>query len=249
MRDFYQFMESITHHNKIDSNSKMSSILKKLPHRTQVEFALYCAEDAFKYNNEDTKNAVKTCIDLIKKWLSDSKSVTIQQLNSASDDTYVSDDVDAAASYAAGSAAAGNANAVANYAAGSADAAADTIARFIKINNPQANYSNTYNLKLQEYKQYLSLLASHSSTTLKNPQIKNFLQKPDKTSIAIMLDFLGDHDEDLVTHDPKTNMLKLNLPHGHEITGKDHNDLAEKIMKYPGVLNWLQRTYQSENNY
>ena len=47
-----------------------------------VKFALYCAEDCFQFNNEQTRPVAQKCIDLVKKWLNDPRSVPNKELHS-----------------------------------------------------------------------------------------------------------------------------------------------------------------------
>jgi hypothetical protein len=49
-------------------NPEIRKLLEKLPHKTQVSFALYCAEDAFSIIKEQ-KNEAELCINLVKEWL------------------------------------------------------------------------------------------------------------------------------------------------------------------------------------
>jgi hypothetical protein len=46
---------------------KIKNLLEKLPHKIQVSFALYCAEDVYPLTNESKE--AKLCIDLVKEWL------------------------------------------------------------------------------------------------------------------------------------------------------------------------------------
>jgi hypothetical protein len=57
--------------------------VKKLTPKQKIEFALFCAEKFFHFNNDKTRKSAQNCIDLVKKYLKDPDSVTIQELTSA----------------------------------------------------------------------------------------------------------------------------------------------------------------------
>ena len=65
-----------------------------------VKFALYSAEDYFQFHNETTRGPVRRCIDLIKKWLRNPKSVTYQELSFAADAINTAIDATADANHA-----------------------------------------------------------------------------------------------------------------------------------------------------
>jgi hypothetical protein len=101
--------------------NKIRSLLEKLPHKIQVSFALYCAEDVYPLVKDNKK--AKLCIDLVKEWLRNPDIVELmEKLRDADTAAYASN---AAAYHAADDAAyitAYAANAV--YAAASAAASA-----------------------------------------------------------------------------------------------------------------------------
>jgi hypothetical protein len=46
---------------------EIGNLLKRMPHKAQVSFALYCAEDVYPLVKDNKK--AKLCIDLVKEWL------------------------------------------------------------------------------------------------------------------------------------------------------------------------------------
>ena len=84
MQTFKQFLEARDVKDiKTNSVFIISNYYIKNP-ITCIEFALYCAEDCFQFNNEETRPLAQQCINLIRKWLKKHKSVKTQELESAS---------------------------------------------------------------------------------------------------------------------------------------------------------------------
>ena len=53
---------------------EIETLLKKLPHRIQIEFALYCAKDVFHLIPEKDKAYAQNCIETIEGFLKGEKS-------------------------------------------------------------------------------------------------------------------------------------------------------------------------------
>ena len=81
MQTFKQFLEA-----REVRDIPQNDIYEILPHIKDpiisVRFALYCAEDCFQFNNEETREPAQQCIDLVRKWLRNPESVTRQELTS-----------------------------------------------------------------------------------------------------------------------------------------------------------------------
>ena len=105
MLSFRQYIEAVQFPN-FESNSNIESILRPLPKKEIVRFALEVAEDVFHLNNDQTRQAARTCLDLVHQWLDNPKSVSSEQLRSAASAAVYS-----AAARAAASAASASANA------------------------------------------------------------------------------------------------------------------------------------------
>ena len=87
MQTFKQFLEA-REVRDIPQND-IYRILRHINDKTiSVKFALYCAEDCFHLNNETTRGPAQRCIDLVKKWLRDPKSVTRDELRSVRSAAY-----------------------------------------------------------------------------------------------------------------------------------------------------------------
>jgi hypothetical protein len=118
-------------------------LLARCSHKQQVEFALHCAKDCqHAYDRgkfPEVYKATNNCLELLKNWISDSKSVTEEQLETAAKAAH-------AATYAANAA---NAAANAAYAAANATyaALATTNAAFATASFAYAARSATANLK------------------------------------------------------------------------------------------------------
>jgi hypothetical protein len=97
--------------------NKIRSLLEKLPHKIQVSFALYCAEDVYPLVKDNKK--AKLCIDLVKEWLRNpDRAELMEKLRDADTAAYASN---AAAYHAADDAAY-----ITAYAANAVYAAANT---------------------------------------------------------------------------------------------------------------------------
>ena len=86
---------------KFKNNSTVENILRPLPKKEIVRFALEVAEDVFRLNDQ-TISSSRTCLDLLHQWLDDPKSVSNEQLRSAASvAAFAVYTADAVASYAA----------------------------------------------------------------------------------------------------------------------------------------------------
>jgi hypothetical protein len=86
--NFYKLWEAIDHsRNEPVFNSDRISVseLENLTCKQAVQFALYCAEDVFHLNNDETRQPAKNCIDLVKYWLKADYLVTPRELDDAYD--------------------------------------------------------------------------------------------------------------------------------------------------------------------
>ena len=115
--------------NSDNYQASIEIILKKCSHKTQVKFALHCAEGLEKYYDFEKYPEVKKtrakCLELVANWLIDSSSVTKKDMETAANAAASAAYAASAAAYAASAAAyaAYAANAVA-YAANAANAVA-----------------------------------------------------------------------------------------------------------------------------
>jgi hypothetical protein len=132
---------------------KIKNLLDRLPHKIEVSFALYCAEDAYPLAKDNKK--AKLCIDLVKEWLENpDRPSLIEELKAVSraDITNVSCAA-AHAAYAAANAPkaavyAAYAAHAASYAAANAAAQAAFYSARTTIN---AAYGVSYDEKIKEY--------------------------------------------------------------------------------------------------
>ena len=76
---------------------EIKRLLPLLPHKFQVQFALYCAKDVFQHIPKKNQEVIQTMIDLVQDWLN-GKTVSNQEFNAAAHVAY-------AAAYAANAAA------------------------------------------------------------------------------------------------------------------------------------------------
>ena len=176
---------------KFKSNSSIKSILRPLPKKEIVNFALEVAEDVFHLNSDQTRQLVRTCLDLVHQWLSDPKSVSGDQLRSASSAAYASAvyasyAAAASAAYAAAyAAAATNAVVYAAYAV-YASYAASAAAYAAAFANASGQYDQSiYNKQLARYRQWainLRAEVTHNPDTSKLSKLLDAaLQTRDKT--------------------------------------------------------------------
>jgi type IV secretory pathway VirB6-like protein len=143
---------------------KIENLLKPLPHRMKIIFAVYCCNDVKKLIPEKALPA----LELTEKWLIDPNSVSSSQLQDAANAAsaasaayraayYASSAADAAAYRAANAASAASAAyRAANAASAAADAAAYYAANAASAASTAANaYAAGRKKKLNEYKNYL----------------------------------------------------------------------------------------------
>ena len=83
------------------NQQEIELILLKLPHRMQVLFAVYCCDDVIDLIKDEA--SIKT-LDLVKQWLKDPASVTVQELIDAAYAAHAADYVAHAAAYVAANA-------------------------------------------------------------------------------------------------------------------------------------------------
>jgi hypothetical protein len=266
MKTFYQFLETIEK-NELENkpNPAIRSILEQIKDKKDiVKFALYCAKDCFKFNDNVTRGPATNCINLVRKWLKDPKSVTDNDLSTAGyfavtaynlddgNNNIIAYDAVYAASYAADAAT----GVYATHAASDASsAAASAIQSFYHANNRNRPIRQQ---KENEYRSYaLSLLRTsnlmHKDENedkevekQKNSFTNQFFSKKSKLTnrfnIMGLLDMLEEKGEDLVQH--IGNELHLNIPNGITITAKDKNELVDKIWKNKAVLHYLEKLYR-----
>ena len=165
-------MKTLKKHLKqenIDSTN-IKTILTDYSKRDCVKVALYCAEDCFHLN--PTKES-QTCIDLVKKWLEDETSVTVEELRTAA--YWVANADIAAASYSAASYSA------AVYSASNA-------------------FGKDRESKLEEYRSYARLFAYEDLNFPYRKEAKTF-NLDNETDLNIFLDFLTAHYPEAITYD------------------------------------------------
>jgi hypothetical protein len=266
MKTFYQFFEAIEKHELEDgSNPEIETILLQIKDkRDVVKFALYCAKDCFRFNDNTTRTVATNCINLVRKWLKNPESVTSDDLLTAANNVVdVVDDVDVSsdavyAAYAAHEAArcVANATNTTNTVYGIyVHSASDAANAFYYANNEDESIRQQ---KENEYKSYaLSLLRSSNLMykdenedkeveKQRNSFTNQFFSKKSKLTnrfnIMGLLDILEERGEDLVQH--IGNELHLNIPNGITITAKDKNELVDKIWKNKAVLHYLEKLYR-----
>jgi hypothetical protein len=266
MKTFYQFLEAIEKHKLEDKpKSSIRTILEQIEDKKDiVRFALYCAKDCFKFNNDVTRNNAINCINLVQRWLKDNNSVTDQQLKTTADTANITslanqyhDDASDAANTAADAAidavyVASHTTDVVNYAVRVFYSAVESF--FYAYGEDESIRQQKEN----EYKSYaLSLLRSsnlmHKDENedkevekQRNSFTNQFFSKKSKLTnrfnIMGLLDMLEEKGEDLVQH--IGNELHLNIPNGITITAKDKNELVDKIWKNKFVLHYLEKLYR-----
>ena len=145
-----------------------------------VKFALYCAEDCFQFNNKRTREPAQRCIDLIRKWLRDPKSVTDRELRSAANNTNAAAATAATAATAAAVWSASSAFSAANAAASSASSAADVAAAVAIVNTVNVvdavnwdTYIATNVVDTATYAAYAAAYKYHQYNTSQWRQIRN----------------------------------------------------------------------------
>ena len=180
-------------------NIDSDNILTNYSHKDKVKVALYCAEDCFHINPIEES---KLCIDLIKKWLTDEKSVTKEELRTAADNAA---NAVATASYAANAAAA-------SYAIFVAASATNAVAVNVTYAAANASYAfgDNRESKLEEYRNYARLFAYEDLDFPYKDFAKTFnLDNP--TDLNIFLDFLTDNYPEAITY-PREEYFKSKLP-------------------------------------
>ena len=173
----------------VDSNN-LYTILINYSKRDCVKVALYAAEDCFHIN--PTKES-QLCIDLIKKWLTDEKSVSSEELRTAAD---AADAADAAANAAAYWAAYAAAYAIS--AAAAADRAAYWTARAAYW--AVRSFGENRKSKLEEYLSYARLFA-YEDLDFPYKDISKTFNLDNPTDLNIFLDFLTDNYPTAITYD------------------------------------------------
>jgi hypothetical protein len=120
---------------KLSTNylENIKTLLEHCSHEQQVEFALHCAQDCQQAYDRDEfpeiYKATSNCLELLTNWISDSKSVTEEQLETAAKAAYAATYAAHTANAAANAAyAAANATYAAAYSADAANAAANAAA-------------------------------------------------------------------------------------------------------------------------
>jgi hypothetical protein len=263
-------LEAIEKHKLEDKpDSKMETILHQIKDKRDiVKFALYCAKDCFKFNDNVTRNTATNCINLIKKWLKNPESVTSNDLLTAANVAYgTTNTADAAyyAVYAVARAAHAAAYAADNTASAAVNAYHTTTRAEFAASSATASFYYANNLdesirqqKENEYKSYaLSLLRSSNLMhkdededkeveKQKNSFTNQFFNTKGKLTnrlnISALLDMLEDNDENLVQH--IGNELHLNIPNGITIIAKSKNELIDKIWANKAVLHYLEKLYR-----
>ena len=259
MQTFKQFLEArevkdIPHNNIIQ-------ILQHINDKTiSVKFALYCAEDCFQFNNEQTRGPAQRCIDLIKKWLRDPKSVTRNEIDNVSFNAYsaschtqdglmIIEHADSSACYAACNAVNTITDADNFYYANETSIYASVAYANNRVgdeNQHTFNWSEFNSRKLLEYTEKLKSMTVTRSGNLYASQ--NILHASQEEDIVRGLNIAFDELEDLGNYDfiyQKDNKWIFDL-HYTKLEGKSRDDLINKIANDKYYLDAFRRLYYEE---
>ena len=219
-----------------------------------IRFALYCVEDCFHLNNEITRPLAQRCIDLVKKWLRNPKSVTEQELRSAADAawtayaTEAANNASRAASYAV--------NAIVNYIVYGSDNinyfidcaaayAVDAIADRHQYSVPE--WRQIRNQKRQEYIRKLKGM----TTARSGPQTSiEPLKGYDNDYVTIMaaldnLEEIGEIGKEHFVYQDDDGQWVFDLGHDNILRAASKEALAKEIHKDKYYLAALMRLYNA----
>ena len=251
MQTFKQFLE--TREVKDITQNNIVEILFHINDQIiNVKFALYCAEDCFQFNDERTRGPAQQCINLIRKWLKDPKSVTDQELLNASS---IADDAAYNTNYVARSviSARSATNSIINtiwsayYAADTAHFAAEAFAYASGHQHNTPEWNQIYNQKRQEYTRKLKgMTTTRSGHSTSIEPLKGY----DNTHFSIMaaLDNLEEIDEigkDHFVYQDDEGQWVFDLGHDNILRADSKEALARLIHNDRYYLNALLRLYNA----
>jgi len=245
MITFKQFLET----RKIENfsnlyNNNIDRILRHIDNPIiTAKFALYCAEDCFHLNDEETRPLAKKCIDLVKKWLRDPESVTEEEfLDASMQITDISSINDSCACDAASSAAAAALFDVYF----SVHYASCAFASSMYVTNT-VNWRQTYNQKFQEYTRKLKGM----TTTRSGPKTSiEPLKGYDNDYVTIMaaldsLEEIGEIGKDHFVYQDDEGQWVFDLGHDNILRADSREKLARLIHNDRYYLNALMRLYNA----
>ena len=215
-----------------------------------VKFALYCAEDCFHLNDEITKPAAQRCIDLVRKWLINPKSVTAQELVEAYSyaNTHVAVSWNDEATYSAASAATTVAHTISHDSSAS-NAAIYSAYVFAssKCELYSYDWSQVYTQKIEEYKRKLKGMTTTRTNYTKHSEM---LKGYDNTELAIRLalDELEEIDEigrEHFVYQDDDGQWVFDLGHDNILRAASKEALATLIHNDRYYLNALLRIYNA----
>ena len=249
MQTFKQFLEA--RDVKDIPQNNIRSILKYINDPILcVKFALYCAEDCFQFNDDDTKSLAQRCIDLVKKWLRDPKSVTGQELNAAAEIATFDNGWAAAVAADAADTAAAAADTAAYTAGWATNTAVNAARAFAYVSGYQyisPQWSRIYNQKLQEYTNKLKGMTTTRTNYTKHSEMLKGYDNTEE-AIRLALDELEDLDEigkDHFVYQDDDSQWVFDLGHNNVLRAASKEALARLIHNDKYYLSALLRLYNA----
>ena len=222
-----------------------------------VRFALYCAEDCFQFIKEKRRPLAQQCIDLVRKWLKDPESVTINELRSAADAAATANRVNPidayAAAFSATYAVVSTADTIiwvndegSNIAEAVADYAAIAFANASGNQYNSLQWRRVYNQKIQEYTRKLkgiTTIRSGHSTSIE--PLKGY----ENNYVTIMaaldsLEEIGEIGKDHFVYQDGNDWV-FDLGHDNILRADSREELARLINNDKYYLNALMRLYNA----
>ena len=248
MQTFKQFVEAREIRDIPQNNIK--EILRHIKDkRLIVKFALYCVEDCFHFNDEQTRPLAQRCIDLVKKWLRDPKSVTEQELLNAAQYTNVNYTGPRNALQSAQSICSAipriNEPPFAYFFNNVIYASASAYASGHQYDTPEWN--QIYNQKLQEYIRKLKgMTTTRSGHSTSIEPLKGY----DNDYVTIMaaldsLEEIGEIGKDHFVYQDDEGQWVFDLGHDNILRAASKEALAKEINKDRYYLNALLRLYNA----
>ena len=230
-----------------------------------VKFALYCAEDCFHLNNEQTREPAQIGIALVKKWLRDTESVTRNELRSTISTVYNAADAAAWAtnntanntSAAWAAKAAANANTAAyNVAINNANAVAvawaveNAAVAFAYASGHQYNTPEWDQIRDQKLQEYINKLKGMTTTRTGYTKHSEMLKGYDNTEEAIRLaldelEDLGEIGKEHFVYQDNDGQWVFDLGHDNILRAASKEALARLIHNDRYYLNALLRLYNA----
>ena len=257
MQTFKQFIE--TREVKDIPQNGMRAILRHINDPILcVKFALYCAEDCFHFNDEQIKPLAQQCIDLVRKWLRDSESVTEQELRSAASNIFtfirnnIVDDVAANAADAAAYATYTIAYRFVNPSYAASSSTNVVIAAIFAFASSEyepytPEWDQIYNQKLQEYTNKLKgMTTTRTGYTKHSEMLKGYDNTEEAIRLALdELEDLGEIGKDHFVYQDDEGKWVFDLGHDNILRADSREKLARLIHNDRYYLNALMRLYNA----